>query len=231
MRVCDKCGAPMGEGVETCPACGASVRELYTGPSSSANEGDKQKETDARAAGIRPGYSKKFDTPEFQQVLESSNRTNTRITLLALLLLPPVLLLIAMLVVHESFEIMVLSCVVIYVLIAPFVLYRLIRRNTAKPWEGTVVDLKLIRRWRRADTSIITCRTKEGKTVKVKEYVTTPLHDYLKVGDRVRYHPRLSVPLEKYDKTHDSYLICPFCMKPQALTNDNCDKCGKPLLK
>ena len=59
----------------------------------------------------------------------------------------------------------------------------------------------------------------------------SPIYGYLNVGDRVRYHPQLSVPLEKYDKTRDGCLICPFCGQPMPIENDYCDKCKKPLLR
>ncbi len=228
MRVCETCGEPLGEGVETCLACGASVGE--SGGTTVRVDGGLS-EADARAAGIRPGYSKKFDTPEFQEAMRESNSAITRYTVIGMLAIPAALTLVAMPFVRESWQIMVLSCVVLYIIVIPFAVFQLVKRNTAKTWDGTVVDLVCRTHYRRSDQYYVVCRTKEGKTVKIREFVNAPLYDYLKVGDRVRYHPRLNVPLEKYDKTRDTYLVCPFCTSRQALENDNCDKCGKPLLK
>lgn len=222
MRVCDTCGKPLDEGVVTCPYCGANVR---------TSSGNGQPIMDARAAGIRPGYSKKFDTPEFQEAMKASNSAITRYTVIGVLAIPAVLTLIATPFVGESWQIMALACVVLYIIVVPYAVFQLVKRNTGKTWDGTVVDLICRKHYRRADEYYVVCRTKEGKTVKIREFVNAPLFEYLKVGDRVRYHPRLNVPLEKYDKTHDTYLVCPFCMSRQALENDNCDKCGKPLLK
>ena len=67
--------------------------------------------------------------------------------------------------------------------------------------------------------------------MRVRDYGGHPLYDYLEVGDRVRFHPRLNVALEKYDKTGDEYLLCPFCGRQNPLDAHACVKCTRPLLR
>ena len=56
-------------------------------------------------------------------------------------------------------------------------------------------------------------------------------YEYLNEGDRVRFLPRLNGYYEKYDKSHDTYLICPACLKKNVSVNDRCAHCGIILLK
>lgn len=110
----------------------------------------------------------------------------------------------------------------------------LIKRNVGKTWDGEVIDFiqtshRNSHGRRTSGTRYVVCRTDAGKKVKVVD--DSGMHSYLNIGDRVRYHPRLNVPLEKHDKTHDTYLLCPFCRRRQPLDVDNCTECGKPLLK
>jgi|GEM_PF-4369570 len=231
MAFCGTCGQPLDEGVEVCPACGARVNNA---PGNATGEGFRTRDewlaSNAQSAGIEPGFSSKFDAPEFQAALKTGNSFNTRLLLGLTLGLPPAITLIALLVSPQSAAISIAVCIVVYLIVIPVVAYFLIKRNTAKPWDGEVVDLVCRTSYKSADMYCIICRTDEGKQQKVQDYGRS-MFDYLHIGDRVRFHPRLNVPLEKYDKTHDSYLLCPFCGRQQSLSNDSCDKCGKPLLK
>ena len=49
------------------------------------------------------------------------------------------------------------------------------------------------------------------------------------MGDRVRYHPDIDY-YEKYDKSNDTHILCPFCNKVNPISDDVC-KCGAPVLK
>ena len=56
-------------------------------------------------------------------------------------------------------------------------------------------------------------------------------YDYLKIGDKVRYHPNFHYKYEKYDKTHDRFVPCVMCDTMNPVHEDKCKKCGTPLLK
>ena len=232
MALCRTCGEPLNEGAEVCSVCGTRVGEE---PIDTVEDGFRTREewlvSNAHSAGITPGYSNKFDTPEFQAALKASNSSYTRILLITLLVLPLVVMLIVSLIKRDlGIGIFIGGSIVVYIIEIPVIAYFLIKRNTAKPWDGEVIDLIHRASKDSADQYYIICRSDEGKKRKVADYGRA-MYDYLQVGDRVRFHPRLNVPLEKQDKTHDSYLLCPFCGKRQSLENDDCDVCGKPLLK
>ena len=245
MAACRTCGEPLDEGVEVCPVCGTKVAEKPDGvaeqsdgvakkPDGAAKNGFRTRDEwlakNTQSAGIELGYSKKFDTPEFQAALKASNRTYTRIQLGVLFGGPLLVALAGSLIGNAGAGIIIGASIAVFVVAIPVVAFFLIKRNTAKSWDGEVTDLTRRSSEHSSDTYYITCRTDEGKRRKVNDYGRS-MYDYLQIGDRVRFHPRLNVALEKYDKTHDSYLLCPFCGKRQDLENDDCDVCGKPLLK
>ena len=234
MAFCRTCGEALEEGAEVCPVCGTKVGEKPSGaPAGSfgTRTRDEWLVGNAQSAGITPGYSKKFDTPEFQAALKAGNSSYTRLLLITLLVLPPVVMLIVSLFRRDlGVGLLFGGTIVVYAIEIPVIAFFLIRRNTAKPWDGEVVDLEHRTSDESADRYYIICRTNEGKKRKVADFGHS-MYEYLQVGDRVRFHPRLNVPLEKYDKTRDSFLLCPFCGMRQPLENDDCDKCNKPLLK
>lgn len=51
------------------------------------------------------------------------------------------------------------------------------------------------------------------------------------VNDRIRFHPKLNNYYEKYDKSQDTYLICPACLAKNSPEKDRCVYCHVPLLK
>lgn len=231
MARCATCGEPLGEGAQVCPVCGTRVGEK---PSDAAGGGVRTRDEwlagNAQRAGIQIGYSKRFDTPEFQAALKSSNRSFTWLVLIVVLVLPLAIALIVSLFQRQNVAVVIGILAIVELIALPIVLFIIIRRNTAKSWDGEVVDLAHHTSEKSADSYFIICRTDAGKRRRVRDYGRS-LYDYLQVGDRVRFHPRLNLPLEKYDKTKDDYQLCPFCGKQQPLDNDDCATCGKPLLK
>lgn len=53
---------------------------------------------------------------------------------------------------------------------------------------------------------------------------------YYKEGDKVRHHDGFNLP-EKFDKTNDEKVVCILCGELVDKENDECNKCGKILLK
>lgn len=51
------------------------------------------------------------------------------------------------------------------------------------------------------------------------------------VNDRIRFHPKINNYYEKYDKSQDTYLICPACLAKNSPEKDRCVYCHVPLLK
>ena len=55
------------------------------------------------------------------------------------------------------------------------------------------------------------------------------LQEYYQIGDRCLHH-RDIVFFEKYDKSRDTFSLCPFCKKKVELGHTRCLHCGKPML-
>lgn len=53
---------------------------------------------------------------------------------------------------------------------------------------------------------------------------------YYKEGDKVRHHDGFNLP-EKFDKTSDDKVVCILCGELVDKENNECNKCGKILLK
>lgn len=76
-------------------------------------------------------------------------------------------------------------------------------------------------------------RTAQGRKKTIVETSNPPksAFEYLRIGDRFRYHPQLAFPYEKFDKTGDGFVYCVCCTEKNDLRSDRCCKCGVPLLK
>lgn len=205
-----------------------------------ARVGEAEAQTDARPAldgrdvplaadfGIVVGYSKVADTPEFREAVEGDGRKSMMWSVLIGLALP-ILVGGLLSLVRRNGSYMAISFLLEPVVMG-VVVYTHVQQGLAKPWEG-VVEARRVRHRKGTTWHEIVCTTLEGKTKKVREYGTHPLYDYLREGDRVRFHPRLAAGLEKYDKTADEYLVCPFCGRKNPLDVHECEACARPLLR
>lgn len=225
MAQCAICGSEIPEGANNCPMCGSAIEAT---PMEAHCTREEWVEGTTSTAGIEVGFSPKFDTPEFQAAMKEGNRRNTKL-LVAFAILFPLIgsIVCAIFAGPIGFA---MGLILMYLIVIPIVAYFLIKRNTGKTWDGEVIDLVHIRNRESADTYRVVCLTDQGKKVKVNDD-SRQMYFYFQIGDRVRFHPRLNIPLEKYDKTHDTYLICPFCRKRQPIDVDKCTNCGKLLLK
>ena len=186
--------------------------------------------------GVQRGFSQRIDTPEFAAAMGASNRSHTIIMALVCLLLAPLLTLVVALLSPQSRAVLLGACVVVEIIVAIIVVRILVKRYLGKSWDGEVIDQHVERERRgnsrrKQNVYVTRFRTDAGESKKHKERTIHRIYDYLKVGDRVRYHPQLNYPFEKEDKTADTYLLCPFCGSVQPIENDVCDVCAKPLLK
>lgn len=188
------------------------------------------------AAGVTPGFSNRVDTDEFRNAMGKANRTFIIVMIIVGVVLAPLVTFIAWLISPQSAGLMIGACLIVEIIVIIVIVVQLLKRFKGKGWDGEVVE-KEVRRERNSGTNtstkvyVLKCVTDEGKKKTHKERGRHELYDYLKVGDRVRYHPQLTYPLEKYDKTQDAYLVCLFCSTKQNIENDYCGGCGKPLLK
>jgi len=122
------------------------------------------------------------------------------------------------------------------------VVFNRLSKSMKNAYEGVVTDKRkeLRRSGSRKDgdssysTEYVTyVQTSDGRKKKIKETHTFAYSawEYLKVGDRFKYHPQLDYPYELYDKSKAPHLFCPVCVKQNPVEADRCSRCNAPLLK
>lgn len=186
--------------------------------------------------GIAPGFSTHIDTPEFQAAMGSANKTFTLTVAAVALLLAPLLTFIASLISPNNIGVLVGACVIVEIIVIAIVVRMLLKRFAGKSWDGEVVGQHIARetsgnRHTTRRVYVTEFVTSAGDKKKHKERTLHPMYDYLEVGDKVRYHPQLTYPFEKFDKSADESIPCPFCGMLQPIEHDTCETCKKPLLK
>ncbi len=77
---------------------------------------------------------------------------------------------------------------------------------------------------------VVKIQTASGKIKKIENKSPNSFYyKYFNVGDKVKYHHDIDY-YEKYDKTYDTHLLCPFCARVNPIADDVC-KCGAPIMK
>lgn len=244
MARCERCGfdvPPKTRFTRYCTKCGAAVpgkmaENRNTPPSAPQQFAALSLEQRVAAAGVTPGFSERVNTDEFKQAMGKSNRTFIITMLVVGVVLAPLVTLIAWLVNPQNISLMVGACLVVEAIVIIVIIVQLLKRFKGASWDGEVVE-KYVAHRRSSNSQaartehIVKCVTDDGKKKTYKDKGRNELYEYLRIGDRVRYHPQLEYSLEKFDKTQDAYLVCPFCGTGQDIEHDYCGVCGKPLLK
>lgn len=184
--------------------------------------------------GIRPGYSGRSDDPEIIKGIGKFYWT-VRVIFLVAIAAPPLVCAFI-----KGGKSMAIGAGLSAIFLAAYIIWEL-KRRLQKPWEGVIAEkftkarnyfsvTSSIASYSRSVKYYIKVKT-EGGTVKKKRISPAVFYEYLEVGDRVRFHPKLNGFYEKYDKSHDEYLICPACLGKSAPESDRCEYCGVPLMK
>ena len=189
-----------------------------------------------------PGWSDRVNDPEILAGLEKNRKAAFKwgiATVLIALVAPAAVSIF----VPDSIKMgdaLKLGCVIAGAIIVCSLLSKLFHAFS-KPYEGTVTDKReeLRRRsdkegGRSYETSYVTYVQLAGggkKKIKESHKFAYSAWEYLKVGDRFRYHPKLSFPYELYDKSRAESLFCPVCSKQNPVEADRCSRCKAPLLK
>ncbi len=214
---CLYCGTPLADAAKFCPSCG-------------------------KTAGMpAPGYSGRVNDPEILAAMKKNRKAAGAFGFI-LVPLPAVGFAIYGLVSDKMTVTMGLSIGLI--ISAVFLVFALIahaKTRAQKPYEATVTDKQSHQVYRRSNSDnsrdyteyITVARTADGREKKIveREGSLTPAWDYLKVGDRFKYHPQFNFPYELYDKTGAPYIACVSCQTKNPVEADRCKKCGIPLLK
>jgi hypothetical protein len=186
----------------------------------------------------RIGYSKVVTTPEFIAKLRQHNLK----LLLKGLLLTFSPLIVLLLYSYFDPEITTSEAIKlglgIAVIISFFLSFIVFKRLFGKSWEGMVMSKKFESRVRskgkgRTETYVVyvlTLITDTGKTKFIEEFYHSGFYyNHFNVEDRVKYHPSFDY-YEKFDKTNDIELLCPFCSNVVSIKKTHCS-CGTPLIK
>lgn len=181
------------------------------------------------------GFSPKIDSEEFRAAAKKANKTHVLTLAGVAILLAPIVTAIAALIRPSTASIFIGAGIVVEVFVLIIVISLLLKRFAGKSWDGEVVRKRIARESSGSQRGtrrvyITEFRTDDGRKKKYKERTLHHVYNYLAEGDRVRYHPELNYPFEKYDKTHDDTVMCPFCGSLQAIELDTCPTCNKPLL-
>ena len=120
--------------------------------------------------------------------------------------------------------------------------YKIMNYRISGTWDGVVVDKKTEQKQRKKYTTDedydweeykvynIIIQSDTGKIHTIRGEDDDTLHNYFKIGDRVRHHGGLN-SFEKYDKSKDTIIFCNACGSMNNIDEDYCLRCNCPLLK
>ncbi|MDD2534410.1 MAG: hypothetical protein PHC86_06895 [Eubacteriales bacterium] len=128
-----------------------------------------------------------------------------------------------------------------FVLIA---LVQIVGRNRSKTWDGQVANKTITKKEHRKSTgsgddyytrhyteyALIVREDKTGKTHRLTAEDDDTVFNYYQIGDRVRFHAGIR-SYEKFDKSNDKIIFCAACGTLCEISDDQCFRCGCPLLK
>ena len=196
-------------------------------------------ETPSKKKVSRVGFSKVLSSPLF---ISKHRQYNLKIFIISLFFIP---LPIVFLMIYSNFEPdfgtsdAIKYGLLLSALFSFFLLIIYLQRAYGKPWEGVIVYKDVEQRRRRRnkysyeyyDVYVIKITTDSGSSKTIEEYnYSDYYYSHFNVGDRIKYHPSIGY-YEKYDKTNDYELLCPFCSTVTSIERNQCKKCGTPLIK
>ena len=183
--------------------------------------------------GMYVGFSEKIYDPAVQAALKKNKRIAA--IFFILLILAPIVICIILSVKNDDNSLVAVgfgvSAVFFVINVIAFIM-----QKTKRQWDGEVVKKYTERKQRGGDhrgsytEHVVELRTDSGKKKKISGTVN-PYYDYLNVGDKVRYYPQFNNYYEKYDKSNDTYVICPVCGTKNNIADDICKKCKVPVIK
>lgn len=235
---CIHCGEEIPDDSGFCPFCGKRINKSEDRPDMKQYSDTEPIQSDTHIS--RNGFSDKISDPAIKSAMKS-NRKGTTIFAVILILAPVVITLILG-VKNDDMSIVGIGAVISVI----FLIINLIsgaKKKTEKQWDGTVTDKRLETKRKKftsegdrdaqSSTIYITqFSTDSGKTKTLEEAAVNHIYyDYLNVGDKVRYYPQFNCYYEKYDKSFDTYAICPVCATKNNITDDTCSRCGVPVIK
>ena len=228
---CWSCGQKIEHAHLTCPSCGA----LYDG------EGKFGDVPALGAGGV--GWSNQDSHPSFTAYHDRKRKSFWKwIAALAIIIGGYIFVVPG----HHAFDADGLKAYAAAMFIAWAVLialYNDIGSSSGKNWEGVVSGRK-VKKYTTYDkdeggmyiefhTSYVVLFTKDdGHKEELSLEEDSLWYDYLKEGDRVRYHGKNGMNYyEKYDKSSDETIMCAGCHSMRDARENFCGKCGCIIMK
>lgn len=224
--ICLNCGNQINHSVSFCGFCGAPAGRRMEGNHNLA------------VPNVRIGFSDKINDPAILKVLKRNKKATGILGIV--LLFVPILVTLGLAVKDNDFNLLIYGIIISAVFLV-FSLFSLIKKKMEKQWDGIVIDktTKVKQNSSSEDgfystyTLYITKIRKDNggiKKIKERKY-NRSYYDYLQPGERVRYHPQFNCYYEKFDKSRDSYVICPICNGKNEISRDTCSRCRVPIIK
>lgn len=243
-KFCTNCGSKLDSKASFCGMCGTAIVKQAQPDQSKKPAASINKPAASKNKPEYVGFSEYINNPEVVKEIDNRNKKGRGCIFIGIPL-PFIIFMIASL---ASDEIQTMDALVfgggISVLFLIFFIIGEVAGNKKSSWEGVVVDKKRKNKSKRMKDGelrqytefVIIFRTDSGKKkLSVTSSYGNPefrdYYDYLKVGDRVRYHPQLPFHYEKYDKSNDSEIPCMFCKTMNDIENDRCEACSSLLFK
>ena len=224
---CEYCECALKETDAVCPACGAK-----TGGATAVND-----------SGGRVGYSEVVNTPEFRQLASEVKRkdTNKSIRMLAFICVFAALYVkVAVDYSHRhsllTWEPLLTTAVLAGV--AFFIVFSNLKRiasNNRPPVE------MIAEKYEKGSGSYegalegggyqtfnVVFKDAKGRSISIGA-ADKRVPEYYRIGDRCLYYSDIKF-FEKYDKSRDTFSLCPFCTMKVELGRTRCTHCDKPLL-
>jgi len=215
---CQKCGTTLPDEAQFCNKCGIKQEKGMV------------------------GYSSRIQDPAFQKYLKNSNRYA-----MIFALIMAVVAVVGFTYYGETSNEMDNPGAMfigfgiggMFVLIA---IFQVLGKKRSKTWDGTVINKTVKKKQRRENSGDdnsywvtymqydVIIRDDRGKTHHIMATDDATLYNYYNIGERIRHHGGLNT-YEKYDKSQDLIIFCNACASLNDIKNDQCFRCGCPLLK
>ncbi len=235
---CIHCGEKILDDGAFCPFCGQKTSKTTDKYSNETINDNTAQVTDA-GQNIRPGFSKKINDPAIRAAIKKNGKATLIFAII--IILAPIIVTFIIGVKNDDMSVVGGGAVISIIFLA-FNLISGMKKKGEKQWDGVVIDKCVEKRKRHTpkeerdiQTSTVyktTFRTENGKTKILEEpEINNVYFNYLNVGDKVRYYPQFNCYYEKFDKSRDTYAICPICATKNDISNDTCSRCGVPIIK